>query len=119
MLRFTPDQRRETAAAARAASERRIFELLRQHYAGTAVWRGDPGGVAVVRAAITKSAALAMTAERDAFKIAALMLVFGDEFETREPWAVQIVAAREGDAPIAELLHRAGVAEIRGREDAG
>lgn len=118
MLRFSRDQGREIAAAAREDSVRRIFALLREHYGPTEVWRGDEAGVEVVRAALVKAEGHAMTAERDVFKLAALMLVFGDDFDTREPWAREIVEAREGAAPIADLLHQEGVAQVRRREGA-
>jgi hypothetical protein len=119
MLKIGLDQRRDITAAAREQSEQRIFALLRQHYGATAVWRGDDGSLAVVRAAIDKAAGHHMTAERDVFKLAALMLIFGDEFDTREPWAAEIVAAREGNAPIAELLYQEGIVQIRRLEQAG
>ena len=45
-------------------------------------------------AAVDKADHYDMPAERDAFKIAALMLVFGDDFDWREPWALKIVAER-------------------------
>lgn len=118
MLKFSAEQHREIVADAREESVQRIFALLREHYGATSVWRGDEAGVAVVRAAIVKAEGHAMTAERDVFKLAALMLVFGDAFDTQEPWAREIVAAREGDAPIAELLYREGIAQVRRREAA-
>ncbi|MCY1013814.1 hypothetical protein OV079_51485 [Nannocystis pusilla] len=46
------------------------------------------------------------------------MLSFSDDFDTREAWAREIVAAREGNAPIAELWYQAGIAEVRRYEDA-
>ncbi|MFY0534302.1 hypothetical protein [Nannocystis pusilla] len=46
------------------------------------------------------------------------MLSFSDDFDTREAWAREIVAAREGNAPIAEPLYQAGIAEVRRYEDA-
>ena len=118
MLKLDPNQRGEIAAAARDASERRIFALLREHYGPTRVWPGDAQGLEVVRAATVKAAGYEMTAERDIFKIAALMLSFSDDFDTREAWAREIVAAREGNAPIAELWYQAGIAEVRRYEDA-
>lgn len=118
MLKIGLDQRRDIAAAAREESEQRIFALLRQHYGPTQAWPGDEKAMEVVRAATVKAAGYEMNAERDVFKIAALMLVFGDGFDTREPWACEIVATREGNAPIAELLYQAGIAEVRRREDA-
>ncbi|PCC68717.1 hypothetical protein SAMN02745121_07413 [Nannocystis exedens] len=118
MLKFESDQRREITAAARDESERRIFALLRQHYGPTHVWPGDAQALEVVRAATFKAAGYEMNAERDVFKIAALMLSFSDDFDAREPWAREIVAAREGNAPIADLLYQAGIAEVRRHEDA-
>ena len=117
-MKLDAHQRGEITAAARDASERRIFALLRQHYGPTQVWPGDPQALEVVRAATVKAADYAMNAERDVFKIAALMLSFSDDFDTREPWAREIVAAREGEAPIAELWYQAGIAEVRRYEDA-
>ncbi|WAS91381.1 hypothetical protein [Nannocystis punicea] len=118
MLKLDPDQRREITAATRNESERRIFALLRQHYGPTQVWPGDAEALEVVRAATVKAAGYEMSAERDVFKIAALMLSFSDDFDTREAWAREIVAARDGNAPIADLLYQAGIAEVRRYEDA-
>lgn len=117
MLKLGPQQRSDLDDVAREESEQRILALLRRHYAPTAVWPDEERALVVVRAAIAKAAGYEMPAERDAFKLASLMLVFGDDFDARETWAQEILAAREGNAPIAELLHCEGVAQIRRRED--
>lgn len=116
MLKVHARQVDALTVAARGGSERRIFALLAEHYGPSEVWPGDERARLVVRAAIEKSEHYDMPAERDAFKIAALMLVFGDDFDWREPWAREIVAERLGNAPIAEFLYREGIARIRARE---
>jgi hypothetical protein len=116
MLRMKAHQVDALTAAARERAERRIFALLAEHYGPSEVWPGDEQARRVVGAAIDKADHYDMPAERDAFKLAALMLVFGDDFDWRESWAREIVAERLGNAPIAEFLHREGVARIRARE---
>jgi hypothetical protein len=116
MLKITARQVDALTQAAREHAERRIFALLAEHYGPSEVWPGDEKARLVVGAAIDKADHYDMPAERDAFKIAALMLVFGDDFDWREPWALQIVAERLGNAPIAEFLYREGIARIRARE---
>ena len=109
-------QQAAMATMARTASEHRIFALLRTHYANSSVWPGDEQALKVVQAGIYKANEYDMPAERDAFKLAALMLVFGDDFDLHEAWARDIVAARLGNAPIAELFYREGISQIRARE---
>jgi hypothetical protein len=116
MLKVGARQYEALAGSARARSEGRIFALLAEHYGPTRVWPGDERARVVVRDAIDKADHYDMPAERDAFKLAALMLVFGDDFDFREPWAREIVAERLGNAPIAELLYREGIARVRARE---
>jgi len=118
MVRVGARQQAALAAAARDGSERRILALLRAHFGPSEVWPGDERALEVVRAAIVKAEDYDMPAERDAFKLAALMLIFGDDFDGREPWALEIVAARLGNASIGEALYRAGIARIRAREAA-
>lgn len=118
MLRVAARQRESLAASARDGSERRIFGLLREHYGPSRVWPGDERAHAVVRAAIVKTAEYDMPAERDAFKFAALMLIFGDEFDWRETWARDIIGARLGNAPVAQFLYQEGISQMRAREAA-
>lgn len=116
MLQMKARQVDALTLAARERAERRIFALLAEHYGPSEVWPGDEKARLVVSAAVDKADHYDMPAERDAFKIAALMLVFGDDFDWREPWALKIVAERLGNAPIAEFLYREGIARIRARE---
>lgn len=105
-------------AAARLDSEAQIFQLLHQHFSATPAWTSDQSAAALVRAAIDKATGYGMPAARDAFKMAVLMLVFGASFDREEPWARQILEARSGEAPVAEVLYREGIERVREHEEA-
>lgn len=105
-------------ADARLDSEEHIFQLVSQHFRATPVWTSDEAAAILVRMAIDKAAAYGMHSARDAFKIAVLMLVFGASFDRDEPWARRIFMERAGDAPVGEMLYRAGIERVREREAA-
>ncbi|AKT41735.1 hypothetical protein [Chondromyces crocatus] len=108
----------QLGAEARAESEERIFALFREHFDGTPPWPSEEAARGLVSAAIDKAAALGMNATRDAFKFAVMMMVFGPSFDTAEPWAVKILAERAEGTPVAELLYREAIEQVRVREDA-